>query len=79
MIFSAFKRQYQEPTPTAIYPHRDGYLVVAPNTEDLKDYNDPFYVISDDLKTVTKIGAKDLMYTLKVLQKRPLWTKDGVK
>ena len=75
MILQTFKKHFSEPTPTAIYLHPDGYLIVAPNTEDLMDYNDPFYIVSKDLQNVTKLGGRDLIKTLDVMKSMPLWER----
>lgn len=74
-ILDAFKKEFPKPNPTAMYLHPNGYLIIAPDTIDSTDYNDPFYIVSKDLQTVTRIGSRDLMKTLNAMQSAPLWER----
>lgn len=77
-ILNAIKKLDSTLKPTSIQIHPDGYLIIAPKTKPGEtDYDDPYYILSKDLKTITRciITPKTVDILKEAFEKEPIWSR----
>lgn len=72
-ILKAFKSKFPKPDPQMIFKLPDGYLIVAFKVKN--DVADPYYYVSDDLKTILYFNMAKINLMFDAFDKGALWKK----
>lgn len=74
-ILKAFKMKYPKRNATQIFELSDGYLIEAPDVKTGIDYNDPYFYVSNDLKTVRPYRMDRLKEFSIAIGRGAIWTR----